>query len=93
MKHTPGPWKADYNGTLGHIKAIINDGERATPTVAKYNAITLCVPEEEQKANGALIAAAPELLEALKNIENDDNRIPKTIWDMRNKAIAKAEGV
>ena len=44
------------------------------------------------EANARLIAAAPELLEALKSIENDDGRIPKAIWDLRNAAIAKAEG-
>jgi len=36
-------------------------------------------------------SAAPDMLEALKSIENDDNHIPKAIWEMRNKAIAKAE--
>jgi len=38
-----------------------------------------------------LNSAAPDMLEALKSIENDDNHIPKAIWEMRNKAIAKAE--
>ena len=39
----------------------------------------------EQKEN--LIAAAPDMLDALKDIENDDNSIPKPIW----KKIQKAE--
>lgn len=47
---------------------------------------------EEQKANAKLISAAPDLLEALLNIENDDNLIPKSIWDLRNEAIKKALG-
>lgn len=29
------------------------------------------------------------LREVVENIENDDGRIPKTIWDMRNKALEK----
>lgn len=33
-----------------------------------------------------------DLLEALKNIENDDGSIPGTIWAMCIAAIAKAEG-
>ena len=36
--------------------------------------------------------AAPELLEALKSIENDNGSIPAKIWGMRNRAIAKAKG-
>lgn len=39
-----------------------------------------------------LISAAPELLEALESIENDDGRIPATIWELRNVAIWKARG-
>jgi hypothetical protein len=40
----------------------------------------------------SLIAAAPELLETLKSLENDNGNIPLWLWEMRNKAIAKAEG-
>ena len=50
------------------------------------------VNEREAKANARLISAAPDLFEALINIENDDNRIPATIWKMRNKALNKALG-
>ncbi len=32
-----------------------------------------------------------DLLEVCKSLENDTGTIPKTIWDMRNKAIAAAE--
>jgi hypothetical protein len=39
-----------------------------------------------------LIAAAPDLLEALKNLENDDGSIPSHAWEMVQKAIAKATG-
>jgi hypothetical protein len=46
----------------------------------------------ETRANAALIAAAPDLYEALASIENDDGRIPATIWDMRNAALAKSRG-
>lgn len=48
--------------------------------------------KSEAKANAQLISAAPDLFEALLNIENDDNRIPSTIWEMRNKALNKALG-
>ncbi|MEO8824096.1 MAG: hypothetical protein ABI366_11040 [Ginsengibacter sp.] len=41
------------------------------------------------KKHSKLIAAAPDLLEALRSIENDDGGIPETIWKMRNDAIYK----
>ena len=48
------------------------------------------VSMQEAKANAKLISAAHELLEALMSIENDNNSIPKAIWDLRNSAIKKA---
>jgi hypothetical protein len=40
-----------------------------------------------------LIAAAPELLEALENLENDDGHIPASIWAKVQSAIAKARAL
>lgn len=60
-KHTPGPWHAEtlagregwrVTSTKGSV-ALLPDGETTGP---RY----------EQDANAALIAAAPEMLEALK---------------------------
>ena len=45
---------------------------------------------EEVEANVKLIAVAPDLLEAAMNIENDDERIPKALWDQLQAAIKKA---
>jgi hypothetical protein len=47
---------------------------------------------EEQRSNARLMAAGPELLEALKNLENDDGSIPVHAWNLVKSAIAKAEG-
>ena len=38
----------------------------------------------------ALIIAAPDLLEALQNLENDDGKIPEHAWALIQSAIAKA---
>ena len=51
---------------------------QATPTAVYFNA--------------KLIASAPEMLEALINLENDNNSIPKPIWDKVQNAIKKALG-
>jgi len=78
MKHTPGPWR--------RVNHLIKHGP-------DYVAIVLCEQfTKEDQANADLIAAAPELLEALQNIENDDNSIPAAIWELRNNAINKATG-
>ena len=52
MTHTPGPWNAETFCVWAGDKYVA-----ATQTG---------IPEEEQQANAKLIAAAPELLEALK---------------------------
>jgi len=46
--------------------------------------------DAEDEANARLIAAAPELLEALRNLENDDGSIPAHAWNLIQAAISKA---
>lgn len=45
-----------------------------------------------KRINARLIAAAPDLLEALENLENDDGSIPAHAWNLAQAAIAKAKG-
>lgn len=62
MKHTPGPWSAEHALKEGIILgsdmiAVVNgDGVAITHR-----------SEEENRANAAIISAAPELLEACKD--------------------------
>lgn len=101
--HTPAPWKADtvVNSEDLHMEVYIPN--RTLAYVLHYpNDITT----DETAANARLIAAAPELLEALKALENLTN-IPafrqaankagymaqfSTAKDTARAAIAKAEG-
>ena len=55
LKHTPGPWIVDTD-------YIIQDGG-----TSDENTIAIVGDQEEWKANAHLIAAAPDLLEALKD--------------------------
>jgi len=101
---TKGEWVIDYNGTIGHIKAIIGN---ITPTVCRYSPSPNCatyIPEEEQRANAHLIVSAPDMYEALKAIKLwlledgliDENELLNEHFikanNLANKALAKAEG-
>lgn len=63
MKHTPGPWKADYAGGYGRRGVFGPNGLIITTWAETDEHIN------EAEANAHLIAAAPELLEALKAIQ------------------------
>ncbi len=55
-KHTPGPWKTDGDEII-----LSSDGRNLADVWTEFAAI----PRDEAVANARLIAAAPELLEAL----------------------------
>lgn len=99
LKHTKGPWKTGFNDVPGEdIITSVNNNFIAVVPVTK-----------EAKANGRLIAAAPEMLECLiqglkSNIEKgckkcvsnfrDDYCIDSNCSKMRKvKTIEKATGL
>ena len=50
-------------------------------------------PEDAKYQIANLFCAAPDMLEVLKSLENDDGSIPDRIWQMRNNAIRDAEAI
>jgi len=98
-KHTPGPWDFDSFALREEIRAENN------PLIATVCSVH-CDSPEQMKANARLIAAAPELLEALRwyaELAEDLNRYPwtveSTLAELRNdggkrakEVIAKAKG-
>lgn len=93
MSHTPGPWHAKTNH---FIMATEKD-----PKVIAEIVDDPAFPDGTQTANAHLIAAAPELLAALKLImpwvEPDDPKLTNSDEARRDlavaeAAIAKAEG-
>ena len=105
MKHTPGPWILcqPASVTMPRNGSVIY----GFSDVDGWAVIAECVPNTredgsqifDRKANAALIAAAPELLEALKAIraEYGDCTKPTMIcaqrmFNIARAAIAKAEG-
>ena len=82
--HTPGPYTTDpdflHEVVLGADGVMVAD---------------CCIPnrnDDTNRANAELFAAAPLMLEALENIENDDQHMPSTAWELIQAAIAKATG-
>lgn len=88
-KHTPGPWKAQRDC---YIYAWSCD---PLARVFTYNAKD-SISNEEAYYNSRLIAAAPELLEALKAVKAEYDReellIDSGVLTALRDAIAKAEG-
>ena len=87
-KFTRGEWKKYQRNGFGMCRIKDENMRDICDTYSFASSIS----DEESEANAKLISSAPDLLEALMNIDNDDNSIPKSIWDMRTAAIKKALG-
>ena len=91
-KHTPGPWQISKKS----IDAVVTD---AGNYVADCG-LSIVIPDDEQRANARLIAAAPDMLEALEEIARlpiartypDGPCIEQADMDMVLAAIQKAKG-
>ena len=108
-KHTPGPWLVwDSKGTarIDHTTGVYRQLDSNDQQIIALCDEDLSLSSDEQFANARLIAAAPELLEALiwitdianKNFEQDTAlrsrgaRTLKRIAEKAGAAIAKARG-
>lgn len=107
-KHTPGPWVVGgESGNDSEAEFIVTKDESRTIawTTNTFDADAddgygSEVITEEDRANGRLIAAAPELLEALKSVVDQLEGIGIPDWhgaeglclESAKAAIAKAEG-
>jgi hypothetical protein len=81
-KHTPAPWLIDSQSKF-QLCITNSDGRKAI--------CFLPIMLEETEANIKLIAAAPELLEALQNVrQNMTAHIPEKVFDLVDNAIKKA---
>ncbi len=101
-KHTPGPWSTSSVG-IGDdlswpIRRVRHDqrGNRIISWIADAHG-TQGMDEAERAANARLIAAAPDLLEALEELywlATDSERMGVHMheYDRAQAAIAKAKG-
>lgn len=97
-KHTPGPWKILRSRTdvARGVSITMSDGSGARVAVSDDG-----WPNATQDANARLIASAPEMLAALKNIcltyeaerkHNGRAGDPSDSLEDARAAIARAEG-
>ena len=101
VKHTPGPWKKEIND---YDRSLEITDRKGKPIANIYSGFLCCewdfiMTQEEEKANANLIAAAPDMYEALKELFKllEGDKAPKwraiAFYDIAKKALAKAEGV
>ena len=94
-QHTPGPWRINLDCETMISNCL--DGAEAADIceVSEWSQVFW----EERNANARLIAAAPELLEALEGLLAFYHRVegkePKahTPWGRAAEALSKARGV
>jgi hypothetical protein len=104
-KHTPGPWNYDSGYIDTH--AVDDDGSRDYIILAEmhstfgpdnYGVDQWMLPPEEYEANARLIAAAPEMYEALQMfLAYNDQGGPisfdtDAMWAKARSVLAKIEG-
>lgn len=99
VMHTPGPWLAADKPSSAVGWPVVQQGVGRLICKVNYVQVTAIEPavggenkfNRESKANASLIAAAPELLEALKEVVAISDR-NHNAWIKAHAAIAKAEG-
>ena len=92
--HTPGPWKVHRSELLGGFSAITDaNGEYILFSPLHVSPLHDSTDQlDTHLADMDLAAAAPDLLDLLKTIENDSGQVPEWLWIRIQAAIAKAEG-
>ena len=89
-KHTPAPWRA------GASTFCRGDGEVQMRVYTDHPPTEFDVFGDNLAANARLIAAAPDMLEALKSLvsanNSTDGMAMRKAWDNARAAIARATG-
>jgi hypothetical protein len=97
--HTPGPWRSDWQFIVAPDPAGVHQ-DIYIAEIAETDEDNRVAPSEQQQANARLIAAAPDLLDALAYFYNIIHDYPSSIRkgyvkhakDMAREALAKAKG-
>jgi len=93
MSHTPGPWFAEGIGGIqmdGVRDGYMIHSETQRKIASLYGGVT--APREERWPNATLIAAAPDMLQVLKDIDAASWEINSKLGERIRGAIRQAEG-
>ena len=98
-KHTPGPWQVDETYTSMYMVTTTKARCPVAEVMCASDMYSCIDPTQEEEANAKLIAAAPDLLEALRELVSDcemasglisDSSYYEHDLDAARRAIAKA---
>lgn len=98
IMHTPGPWKVGFDGYTIREDKGTHGGYYVANTAANQPDQMPENIRQRDKANARLIAAAPELLEALEMLmpqypsRGMCDEYDRAMWENAEAAIAKATG-
>jgi hypothetical protein len=95
ISYTPGPWNAGDGKGNGSLLMVYCDDSLGCRIADCSNPGHL-ITQQRAEANTKLIAAAPELLQSVREIlgwyVEGGHAVPRVFIDRANAAIAKAEG-
>jgi hypothetical protein len=93
-KHTPGPWKVvrDGNPLSAGIVAVIEHSERFLAVEEDHFGGPWCAPDTWE-ANARLIAAAPDLLEALRGYQREATSYHTTCGHGEEGSVAECDSI
>lgn len=75
MSHTPGPWRWKLGGHTEDLPELVGAGGEMVLWLGNDASYYPTAGIEPDEADARLIAAAPDLLEALRRIEMLDRRV------------------
>jgi hypothetical protein len=100
FKGTEGPWSACCSSqkeishfVFDEIGSVICAMKSNDPKMDEYKVNEIIVTKKERQYNAKLIAAAPDLLEALQLVREEyygTTNMDATLWNKVTKAIEKA---
>lgn len=83
QEHTPGPWAAEPADMFGDHNIVRGDSDEALAVAAVVSNMR---PADQVEANARLIAAAPDLLEALRSLVGNAGALAAFAYEIRQIA-------